>query len=55
MDLSFQEGLAIGNGILTVENEEQALERAIPERKNKGGGAAETAMTMIALRERLGG
>ncbi|WP_062212276.1 6,7-dimethyl-8-ribityllumazine synthase [Aureimonas sp. AU12] len=55
MDLSFQEGLAIGNGILTVENEEQALERAMPDRKNKGGGAAETAMTMIALRERLGG
>jgi len=54
MDLSVQEGLAIGNGILTVENEEQALERAVPERKNKGGGAAETALTMIALRTRLG-
>lgn len=54
MDLSTDEGLAIGNGILTVENEEQALERARPDRKNKGGGAAETALTMIALRDRLG-
>lgn len=55
MDLSVQEGVAVGNGILTVENEEQALERAVPDRKNKGGGAAEAALTMIALRDRLGG
>jgi len=55
MDLTTNEGLAIGNGILTVENEEQALERAQTDRKNKGGGAAETALTMIALRTRLGG
>ncbi|WP_062011038.1 6,7-dimethyl-8-ribityllumazine synthase [Aureimonas sp. AU4] len=54
MDLSTDEGLAIGNGILTVENEEQALERARVDRKNKGGGAAETALAMIALRDRLG-
>lgn len=55
MDLTFQEGLAIGNGILTVENEAQALERALPERLNKGGAAAHAALTMIALREKLGG
>jgi 6,7-dimethyl-8-ribityllumazine synthase len=55
MDLTFQEGLAIGNGILTVENEAQALERALPERLNKGGAAAQAALTMIALREKLGG
>src|ERR687885_53699 len=42
MDLTLQ-GFAIGNGILTVENEEQALYRADPERGNKGGGAAEAA------------
>ncbi|WP_182085737.1 6,7-dimethyl-8-ribityllumazine synthase [Aureimonas sp. ME7] len=54
MDLSVQEGVAVGNGILTVENEEQALERAIPERKNKGGDAASAALTMISLRERFG-
>ncbi|BDA84065.1 6,7-dimethyl-8-ribityllumazine synthase [Aureimonas sp. SA4125] len=55
MDLTFQEGLAIGNGILTVETEAQALERAMPERLNKGGAAAEAALKMIALREKLGG
>jgi 6,7-dimethyl-8-ribityllumazine synthase len=55
MDLTFQEGLAIGNGILTVENEVQALERALPDRLNKGGAAAQAALTMIALREKLGG
>ncbi|MBB3949767.1 6,7-dimethyl-8-ribityllumazine synthase [Aureimonas jatrophae] len=54
MDLSIDEGLAIGNGILTVENEDQALERAQVDRKNKGGGAAETTLAMIALRSRLG-
>jgi len=55
MDLTTTEGLAIGNGILTVENEDQALDRAQPDRKNKGGGAAETALAMIALRTQLGG
>jgi 6,7-dimethyl-8-ribityllumazine synthase len=54
MDLSVHEGLAIGNGILTVENEEQALERAMPDRKNKGGDAAAAALAMIAIRKRLG-
>ena len=54
MDLSVHEGLAIGNGILTVENEEQALERAMPDRKNKGGDAAAAALAMIAMRKRLG-
>lgn len=55
MDLSVQEGLAIGNGVLTVENEEQAMERAFKDRKNKGAAAADTALAMIALREKLGG
>ncbi|WP_061932835.1 6,7-dimethyl-8-ribityllumazine synthase [Aureimonas sp. AU22] len=54
MDLSVHEGLAIGNGILTVENEEQALERAMTDRKNKGGDAAAAALAMIAMRKRLG-
>ncbi|UIJ70249.1 6,7-dimethyl-8-ribityllumazine synthase [Aurantimonas sp. HBX-1] len=54
MALSVEENLAIGNGILTVENEEQALERADPKRKDKGGAAARTALAMIALRDRLG-
>jgi 6,7-dimethyl-8-ribityllumazine synthase len=49
------DGLAIGNGILTVENEAQALTRARPDEKNKGGEAARAALTMMALKERFGG
>lgn len=48
------DGLAIGNGILTVENEAQALARARPEEKNKGGEAALAALAMLSLRERFG-
>ena len=43
------EGLAIGNGILTVENEAQAIVRADPAGQNKGGGAAAAALHLIAL------
>ena len=49
------DGLAIGNGILTVENEAQALARARPTEKDKGGEAAKAALAMLALRERFGG
>jgi 6,7-dimethyl-8-ribityllumazine synthase len=48
------DGLAIGNGILTVEDEAQALARARPEEKDKGGEAAKAAIAMMALRERFG-
>jgi len=48
------DGLAIGNGILTVENEAQALTRARPDEKDKGGEAAKAALAMLALRERFG-
>ena len=54
MDLSVDESLAIGNGILTTENEEQAWVRARHSEGDKGGFAARAALTMIALRERLG-
>ena len=47
------DGLAIGNGILTVENEAQALARARPTEKDKGGEAAKAALAMLALRERF--
>ena len=47
------DGLAIGNGILTVENEAQALARADPADKDKGGEAAKAALAMLALRERF--
>lgn len=54
MTMSVDEELAIGNGILTVENEEQAWARADMQRGDKGGFAARAALTMIALRDRLG-
>ena len=47
------DGLAIGNGILTVENEAQALERADPARKDKGGEAAKAALALLDLREKF--
>jgi len=47
------DGLAIGNGILTVENEAQALARARPEEKDKGGEAAKAALAMLALKARF--
>jgi 6,7-dimethyl-8-ribityllumazine synthase len=47
------DGLAIGNGILTVEDEAQALARARPAEKDKGGDAAKAALAMMALRSSL--
>ncbi|HLL58892.1 MAG TPA: 6,7-dimethyl-8-ribityllumazine synthase [Allosphingosinicella sp.] len=47
------DGLAIGNGILTVENEAQALARARPDEKNKGGEAAQAALAMMTLKDRF--
>ena len=49
------DGLAIGNGILTVENEAQALVRADPAQKDKGGEAARAALAMFALKDKFGG
>ncbi len=54
MNLAVDESLAIGNGILTTENDAQAWTRAKPSEGDKGGFAARAALTMIALRERLG-
>ena len=47
------DGVAIGNGILTVENEDQALVRADPAQKDKGGEAAKAALALLALAERF--
>ena len=49
------DGLAIGNGILTVENEAQALVRADPAQKDKGGEAAKAAIAMLDLKGWFGG
>ncbi|GAA4037833.1 6,7-dimethyl-8-ribityllumazine synthase [Parerythrobacter jejuensis] len=47
------DGIAIGNGILTTENEAQTLVRADPGQKNKGGEAAKAAMALLELRDRF--
>ena len=47
------DGIAVGNGILTVENEAQAIARANPRHANKGGGAAEAALALMDLKLRL--
>lgn len=54
MDISVQEAVAIGNGILTTENDEQAWARARRNEGDKGGFAARAALTMIAHKERFG-
>src|SRR5947209_14622879 len=51
MDLTLQ-GYAIGNGILTVENEAQAVARCDPAQLDKGGGAAKAALALFELREK---
>jgi 6,7-dimethyl-8-ribityllumazine synthase len=48
------DGIAIGNGILTVENEAQALVRADPDQKDKGGEAAKAALALLELKGRFG-
>ena len=50
MELTIQ-GFAIGNGILTVENEQQATIRADPKQGDKGGDAARAALALYDLRE----
>ena len=47
------DGIPIGNGILTVEDEAQALTRAKPNEKNKGGEAAKAAIAMLELKSRF--
>jgi 6,7-dimethyl-8-ribityllumazine synthase len=55
MDLGVHERALIGNGILTVESEAQALARADPAQGDKGGDAAYAALSLLALRDRLRG
>ena len=45
--------LALGNGKLTVENKDQAIESAEPQKKNKGGDAAKAALHMLELRRKI--
>jgi len=53
MDLTL-DGFAIGNGVLTVENEDQAIARADPKQGDKGGHAARAALSLFELREKYG-
>ena len=47
------DGLAVGNGILTVEDEAQAIVRADPKQGDKGGGAARAALALLELKRRF--
>ena len=49
------DGLAVGNGILTVEDEAQAIVRADPRQGDKGGDAARAALALMALKARFSG
>jgi 6,7-dimethyl-8-ribityllumazine synthase len=51
-ELSFTRRLPLGNGVLTVEDYGQALARAQPDEMDKGGGAAEACLALIALKRR---
>jgi 6,7-dimethyl-8-ribityllumazine synthase len=53
MDLATRKRLAIGNGILTVEDEEQAWARARVSEGDKGGGAARACLEVLSIRSRL--
>lgn len=54
MDLGTERGLAIGNGILTVDTGDQAMARARVSEKNKGGDAARACLNLISIRQKLG-
>ena len=53
LDLTLQ-GIAVGNGILTVEHEAQAIARADPAQADKGGGAARAVLALVDLAVRFG-
>ncbi len=53
-DVALKHNLAIGNGILTCENKDQALERADKTRMNKGGETARAALSMLHLKQACG-
>jgi 6,7-dimethyl-8-ribityllumazine synthase len=53
-DLAVQYTLALGNGILTVHNKAQAMERCSPERRNFGGQAARTCLRMLDIKKEMG-
>jgi len=54
-ELAIRDGLAIGYGILTVENEAQALARAAPDGRDHGGAAVRACLAMVEIKRRLAG
>ena len=54
MDLALNSGLAIGNGILTVDNGDQAWARARVDGRDKGGDAARAALALLRLKRHFG-
>jgi 6,7-dimethyl-8-ribityllumazine synthase len=52
MDIGVRRGVPVGNGILTVDTQEQAAARARPDKWDKGGGAAKAALALIRLKRR---
>jgi 6,7-dimethyl-8-ribityllumazine synthase len=54
MDLTILYNLAIGNGIITVENDDQAWARAKPDQQDKGGAAAKACIAMVKLKRGWG-
>ena len=54
-DLAVRDGVAIGYGILTVESEAQALVRASPDGRDKGGEAVHACLAIVELKRRLAG
>ena len=55
MDLSVALRLPLGNGVLTVDTEAQAWERARPDQGDKGGAAVESALALVRLKRRVAG
>ena len=55
MDLALQRQVPLGNGIITVDTELQALARCAPDERNKGAAAARAALKMVALKRKLAG
>jgi 6,7-dimethyl-8-ribityllumazine synthase len=55
MDLSIVRSLPIGNGIITVNTEAQALTRARMKEQDKGGDAARATLALVGLKHRLAG
>ncbi|MGI9378486.1 MAG: 6,7-dimethyl-8-ribityllumazine synthase [Methyloligellaceae bacterium] len=53
LELATKHGIPVGNGILTVDNRDQAIERAHPDKRDKGGDAAQACLALMALSDRF--